>query len=76
MSLLLKPNQLKEMTDSERDLLYRLGSALLIHWDLLSDESQEAIRAQAVVISDGAPIVQADHQISNFIQKFKGGLDT
>ena len=75
MTLRPKPSRISDLTLTERDLFYRVGSALLIHWDLLSDESQEAIKSQAADIIDGAPIVQAEFQIEEFIEKFKGGVN-
>lgn len=64
------PKSLKYRAQDEH-LLRRLGAAMVLHWDALSDEMQDVLIDQASLVDDreGAPHERRD--IENFIRTAK-----
>lgn len=55
---------------SEERLLRRLGQALVLQWDALSDEMQDVLIDQAIVVDDRDEPVAAD-EVEAFIRTAK-----
>ncbi|WP_143279219.1 hypothetical protein [Bradyrhizobium sp. C9] len=56
---------------SEEGLLRRLGAALVVHWDTLSEVQQVMFLHQANMMSDKDETVQLKEQLELFIKKYK-----
>jgi hypothetical protein len=56
---------------SDEGLVRRLGSALVMHWDMLSEIQQKAFLLQAVMTGDRDETVQLEQQLKLFIEKHK-----
>ena len=65
--------QLKSLKYGEGDehLLRRLGGALVLQWDALSDELQDLIVDQAAIVDDREEAPHAAGDIENFIRAAK-----
>jgi hypothetical protein len=55
----------------EEHILRRLGAALVVQWDGLSEIQREILLAQAVMMTDRVQTVQLREQIKIFINKHK-----
>ena len=56
---------------SDEGLLRRLGSALVMRWDALSEIQREMFLHQAVMTGDRDETVQLEQQLELFIEKHK-----
>lgn len=55
----------------ETHFLRRLGSAVVLHWDSLSDEFQDLLIDQASIVQDESEERHATQDIESFIRKVK-----
>ena len=56
---------------SDEGLVRRLGAALVMHWDSLSELQRELFLQQAVMTGDRDETVQLEQQLRLFIEKHK-----
>lgn len=57
--------------ETEEHLLRRLGSALVLQWDVLPDDLQDLIIDQAALVDDRDPAPHEVSDIETFIRKAK-----
>jgi hypothetical protein len=57
--------------EAQEHILRRLGSALVLQWDALSDELQDLIVDQAALLEDRQDAPHAAEDIENFIRGAK-----
>lgn len=62
------PRSLK-YRETQEHLVRRLGAAVVLQWDELSDEMQDLLIDQAVVVEDGEP--SDSREIESFIRSVK-----
>lgn len=56
---------------ADEHLLRRLGAALVLQWDELSDEMQDLLIDQAVAVDDADPAPHGPGEIETFIRSVK-----
>jgi hypothetical protein len=59
--------------EEDEAIVRRLGAAIVVLWDELSEENQKVILRQAGLVNDREPIIELDQRIKAFIREHSLG---